>query len=152
MATYGTTDRCTGGTAFGTTYDTTNTWAKAFDDNESTYFYGSTSPATIGYQFATAWKISKVMFKSSETNDNPNAFTIQGSNNGTDYTTLYTGNGSGGTGFQTFTFTNRIPYLYIKMVVTTIQAAGTYCRVNEMQMYEGIYPNQAAISSNPIIL
>lgn len=144
MAKYGTTDRCTGGTVFKSSENPGEEATKAFDDNESTHWYGTALPATIGYQFTKAWKISKLRFITKNNNDNPKNFTIQGSNNGSDYTTLYTGIGNGTQNWQEFTFTNKIPYLYVKMVVTSVQAAGTWCLIDEIEMYEGIYPTSGA--------
>lgn len=43
MAKYGTTDRCTGGTVFKSSENPGGEATKAFDDNESTYWYGTGS-------------------------------------------------------------------------------------------------------------
>ncbi|MHB1125329.1 MAG: discoidin domain-containing protein [Ramlibacter sp.] len=111
MATYGTTDRCTGGTAIEDGHYDVYVVANAFDDNNTTFWESPNTacPHYAGYDFGAgvSWKISKVVIRPFGGGRGTNAFTINGSNNGVDYTQLYSGNCTDTESDQTSTFTMR---------------------------------------------
>lgn len=84
--------------------------AQAFDGNASTIWHvdGSPTSAWIQAQLSSAAKVTSFSITArSDQNDRLNAFTLQGSNDGSSWTTLYTGSNtaSGWTqgGIKTFT-------------------------------------------------
>jgi hypothetical protein len=156
MAIYGITDRCTGGTISAHSENGTNYDHLAFDDNNSTRWEGlagASLPGYIRYQFASGvyWTISKLVYRRyTGITNGINAYQIQGSNNGSSWTTLKSGNFANSDGDQTLTFTNTIPYNYIQIYITS-SYDGSLVSAEEISMYEGIYTKQAAIGSNPMI-
>ena len=160
MATYGITDRCTGGTATADSQISGNYIpAYAFDSNNNTAWVSdNTLPHWIKYNFGAGvtWKISKVTIKSWEGGHQahaPKTFTIQGSNNDSDYNILDTQTNIANWSEQetrTFSFTNRIAYRYIKINVTSTES-GTQCTINEIDMFEGIYPSGGFSGGQPWI-
>lgn len=134
MALY-TTDLCTGGTAAGFTNDN----ASAVDNNTATFAYATSLADTWYYQFATAKRIEKVrVYLGADETDRPNAYKIQGSQNGSDWTDLKSGNMANAEGWQDFTFTNPIKYLYVGIYVSTNRGGG-WTRIYEVEMMEVIY-------------
>lgn len=149
MPTYGTTDRFTGGTASADSVSGGYVAANACDDNNSTNWYPSAgTPNWWKYDFgaSVAWAISKITIYSSTTG-RINAFSVAGSNNDSSYTTLYSGNHANDTNLQTFTFTNRTKYRYIKITATSHHGTGT--GITETQAFEGIYPSGGLGIGNP---
>ena len=153
MATYGTTERCTGGTASADSVGDGLVAANAFDDNATTRWranYG-TFPHWIKYDFGAGvfWRISKVTVKclNYSTNTAMTDFTVQGSNNDTDYTVIYTGVHADNENVQTFTFTNKTAYRYIKINITTGVSAEKVGDIAELEMFEGIYPGGLFLSN-----
>lgn len=151
--TYGSTDRCTGGTASADNEEGANVASRAFDDNNTTYWNSVTAmPHWLKYAFAAgvSWKISKVTIRPVLDYGILN-FNVQGSNDDSSYTTLYSGTCANSETVQTFTFTNPTAYRYIKINVTS--GSNNQCATTEVAMYEGIYPytGNGSISSNPMI-
>ena len=145
---YGTTDRCTGGTPTADSqYDVNYPPSHTFDSNDATWWNsGVTLPHWIKYDFgaAVSWKISKVTIKSGQAAQNaisPKTFTIEGSNNDSDFDVLDTQTNLDNWSAletRTFTFTNKINYRYIKINITVTEQ-GSYAGANEIDMFEGIY-------------
>jgi hypothetical protein len=80
--------------------------ANAFDNNAAT-FWGSSTLNSIGYAFTKALAISEVVITAptgSNVNDSPNAFNLQGSNDGVTWTTVQAFTASGWTPSQIKTF------------------------------------------------
>jgi hypothetical protein len=155
MPTYGTTDRFTAGGAItaigeqGTQYD-----HLACDDNASTYWAYLALPSWWKYDFGAgvAWKISKFTSNArKETGAHFKDFTISGSNDDSNWTLLYTGQATNDTGVQTFTFTNRNPYRYIKIASTTEWDSSGFTQIYEFEAFEGIYPVGGLGIGNPYI-
>jgi hypothetical protein len=67
--------------------------------------------------------------------ERPNAFTVQASNDGTNWDTLYTGNGANVNTWQTFAISNTTAYRYHKMDVTSVYA-GIVVSVSEIRFWE----------------
>ena len=157
MATYGVTDRCTGGTASADIVNGGNAAANAFDNNESTYWErpaATALPGWIKYDFGAGvlWAISKLsVLLYSSGSCTWRAFTVNGSNNNSDWTELASLEAANTfLGYQTFTWTNRTKYRYIKIIITTDYRAGdNYCSTFEIQMFEGIYPAGGLGFGNP---
>ena len=138
--TYGTTDRCTGGTPSNAT---------VFDNNTSTqveYPVGSL-PIRYSYDFGVgvAWKISKARLYVYQY-AGLNAFKVQGSHNNFSNTVdLYSGNRTNNhDSWQDFTFKNKIAYRYVGIYCTS-SFDGTFMRLAEIEMMEGIYPSSSVI-------
>jgi hypothetical protein len=120
---YGETDRLTGGTPTAdSAYSSTNTPDYAVDNNTETGWTSASGfPHWWKYDFGagTAWAIGKLRWYSTDAYG-PNAFTVNGSNNDSDWTELYSGNGTKvGTDWQETTWENSTTYRYIKINITS---------------------------------
>jgi len=78
-------------------------------------------------------------------------FQIQGSNNDSDWTTVYTGQVANSSGVQTFSFSNTTSYRYYRLYVTSNWDAGTPNRIGivEWELIEGII-NTEVLSESTI--
>jgi len=145
MAEYGETDRCTGGTPTASQAHAAYPITNAFDDNAATLWFQSTGgyPKWFKYDFGagTSWRISKITIKNVSTQE-INAFDVDGSNNDSDYTELYSGNCAENDNVQTFEFDtdNETAYRYIRVDITSVYIGAETCQVYEVQMFEGLYP------------
>ncbi len=149
MPEYGNTDRCTGGTASADVESgAPNAASKAFDDNVLTaWATGDVAyPHWIKYDFGVGvkWKISQVKITSLVDNNTsaPYDFTIEGSNNDSDFDVLdtQTSISFGNPETKTFSFVNKIAYRYIKIAATRNAIPNNWCIIEEIEMFEGIYP------------
>ena len=150
MPTYGTTDRCTGGTASANAvYGIDHADHAVANDGNASYWYATSGPCWWKYDFGAgvAWRISKLIMQCANivTKCGVKNFTVQGSNNDSDYTTLYTGITVNNNNEQTFTWTNKVSYRYIKINVIDDWDATGYALICEVQMFEGIYPSTGFI-------
>ena len=146
MATYGTTDRFTAGGTIteDLLHEGSYVPANAIDNNDATHWLSNVSacPHWLKYDFGVgvAWTISKVTIDQNiAASRGGNAFTVNGSNDDSSYTQLYSGNLANDTNLQTFTFINRVKYRYIKIIFTSSYAGDGQVGVSEMQSFEGIY-------------
>jgi F5/8 type C domain. len=125
------------GTAFGSSqWDTTNyNYAKAFDRSISTYWWASstTAPQWVGVNFGSVKKIARL--KVYLNGNVPNAFILQGSNDGTTYTDIYSGNFANSVGWQTFDFTPA-DFQYWRIYCTSKYS--TYFIIYEIELYEAV--------------
>lgn len=140
-ATYGA-DQCTGGTPSASTESSASFSAdKAVDDNTSSYWAASTTTGWWKYDFGTTRIIQRVTIqaRTSSANQSPKTFTIEGSNNDSDWDVLYTAaNETGWTVSQvrTFTFADNITaYRYYRINVTA-NDGGALLSMAEVQMME----------------
>ena len=119
-------DKCTGGTATAdNSWDANYVASKAFDNDETTTRWSSTDtamPHWIKYNFGDGivWIIRKLRLKPwagspAQVKD----FTLQGSNNDSNWTTIYTGQAADNGNWQDFIFTNTIAYRYYLVNITT---------------------------------
>lgn len=129
----------------------------AFDGNPSTRWLSSGIPATtpqrlsIHFPYAITAKEMKFLFYSANTNYAPTNFTIGGSNDGTNWTTLHTYNGVALTGEQTINISsNTTAYSYYSINTTGVGGSTTYgIMVYSMQITKvGI--NTLSINTNII--
>jgi len=150
MPTYGTTDRCTGGTASASTiFSASYVAAYAFDNNAGTDWLsqnGVAMPQWLKYDFGAgvSWAISRVKIKASAAQYPyaPKTRTIQGSNNDSTWVTLdtQTNEAAWTTGLErTYDFINQVKYRYIMINITESQTSA-YTGFAEVEMFEGIYP------------
>ena len=130
--------------------------AKAFDkkcyaDNSRWIGHGSTFPQRAVWTFPDPTIVDTVRIYNANydgANQSPSDFTIAGSNDGSDWTTLDTESGvtdwSAGM-FQTFQFVNRTPYLKYRLEVTGVQG-GKRMTITEIELYR---VNQASFDVVP---
>ena len=166
MPTYGTTDRCTGGTASADGNTASYEPAKAFDDVYSVdldcWISANTAlPHYIIYDFGAGvtWAISQVKIYSAITTTQPQylpkTFTIEGQpDGGGGYTVLDTQTNIANwtqNEIRTFSFVNKTKYRYIKINITATEDNVNYVQIAEIEMFEGIYPAGGMGIGNPYI-
>ncbi len=149
MATYGTTDRLTGGTPTGTSGGTI---ANAVDNNVSTY-WAPTGAVPIYFKYdcgvGVNWAFSKLRAYN-YLDQGINAFNVTLSNDDSNWTTVYSGNMANNENWQDFTWTNRTKYRYININITSDYYPGSLA-VYEFEAFEGIYPAGGLGIGNPYI-
>ena len=111
---------------------------KLIDNSTSTKYLTQHSAAWVQFQSSTATAV--VSYSITSANDVPNRdprnWTLQGSNNGTSWTTLNTQtNQSFASRFlkKTYTFTNSTTYTYYRLNVTAVQS-GTQLQLSEWEL------------------
>ena len=130
------------GVASGTDYVTGYDYYKAFDDNDSTAWWSaSTSSASANkrliYEFPTAKVINRAFVKTLIDGNGAHIknFKIEGSNNGTDWTTLTSGTyTSSDTSGISAIFENNTAYTYYSILVQDFYG-GNYAIVQTLQFY-----------------
>lgn len=133
-------DVLTGGTASADSiYNATQSADKACDNNDGTWW----NSATTG-SYPRWWKydlgagVAKVVNKlatKAYSGINFNAFKFQGSNNNSDWTDIYSGNGENNTNLQTFVFPNTTAYRYYRLYMTSGYTSPQIA-LYEISMYE----------------
>ena len=130
--------------------------AKAFDkkyyaDNSRWIGHGSTFPQRAVWTFPDPTIVDTVRIYNANydgANQSPSDFTIAGSNDGSDWTTLDTESGvtdwSAGM-FRTFQFVNRTPYLKYRLEITDVQGHKRMT-ITEIELYR---VNQASFDVVP---
>lgn len=131
-------DLCTGGTAFASAYSSSYSPDKAFDDSLSSFWARLvySDPSYLGYQFASGQVIQRIRIYQVAAGAARN-FLIQGSNNGSSWTTLSTivNSGMDGTStWYTFTFSNSTSYTYYRIYISLRYSGSDYIQINEMEM------------------
>lgn len=107
----------------------------AFDGNlPSTYWYTRTAlPQWIRVDLGEAKPINKMRAYLISSN-RPNAYEVQGSNNDTDWTTIYTGNFTNTTGWHEVIFPEPLTaYRYIRLYITSKYSS--YIMIYELEFY-----------------
>jgi len=112
-------DLCVGGTPSAKTFHSAPfTAAKAFDDDIDTR-WSSTITGSAGewiqYQFASGHAVTNLNLKAN-TGASPNGYKVQGSNNGSDWDDLASGNLSNVSTWQSIAFTNTTTYTYCRLL------------------------------------
>jgi len=160
MSTYGTTDRCTGGTPSTDNALVSNPIANAFDNNIGTSYKSDNVayPRTVKYDFGAGvlWAIGQIKLTAINGSDSsymPKDFTIQGSLDNSNWTTLSTQTGqtfsAGET--KTYSYTNKIKYRYIKLNITANNQATNYIMIAEIEMFETILPKGGIAIGSPMM-
>jgi len=107
----------------------------AFDDNSSTMWYTANVvfPHWLKYDFGLA---SKTITKATITpySGYLKDFKIQGSNNDSDWTDLYTGTHANDGRKETYSFANSTAYRYYRIYITTNYAGGNYAIIYEAEL------------------
>jgi hypothetical protein len=140
--TYGA-DQTSGGTATASTTFAGTSAANAFDGNTTTrWVTNSVTTGWIRYQFGSSKVIRKIRIlpEPSFTARAPKDFTIEGSNDGTNWTVVatYTGETSWTTGvYNEYTFANATTYTYWRINVSANNGDATFLSCNEIEMMEG---------------
>ena len=134
--TYGS-DLCTGGTASASSeYSGTYSADKACDDNATTYWAsGNGLGHNQTWQYDLGDGNAKTIAKLTVQNVGDygiNAFMFSGSNNGSSWTELYSGNASNNEDVQEFAFSNQTAYRYYKIYETSGYNGG-FCAIREIQ-------------------
>ena len=94
-----------------------------------------TVPAHVKIKLPSA-KVAVGGFLRESRNNHISGFIIQGSNNDSDWTDLYTGTTIGITTGVTFTFSNSTAYQYYRLRVTSLSSSGNnYFRLDEMNIH-----------------
>jgi hypothetical protein len=105
-------------------------------DNTITTFWSSgvNNIGTIGYQFTSGKIIKRYCIKGNGSGA-PAAWTFQGSNDGTSYTTLETVTGASAT-YTSGILANTTSYTYYRIVVTAVAVTGNPAAIFEFEMTE----------------
>ena len=128
---------------------------KAFDQDTTTtnrvWATTNPSPNWLQFQSPTARIVSEYRITAEVGqggNRSPNTFNLQGSNNGSSWTTLNSQSGITYTDGQTrsFTFTNSTSYTYYRLNITSVNAGAGITSVEELQLIENIGGPVADIS------
>jgi len=145
-------DKCEGGIATASSYDSSKYYPENAFDNDDTD--GSSSEwipnnssniidEWIAYQFSTAKQIEKIKIKheswpTGTTDRVPNEIAIEGSLNGTSWDTLSIKILARTCDWQSIEFSNTILYTYYRLRATDVSPGGWW-GVIEIEMMEGIY-------------
>jgi hypothetical protein len=132
------------GVAFASSVTGANAAWNAFsqDNNYTTGWQsGVVNTGILGYQFTSGKIIKRYVFKVSGTTatQSPTAWTFQGSNDGTTYTTLETITGASipiGGNYTSSILANTTSYTYYRINITAVQTAGTTPFISEFEMTE----------------
>ena len=149
MVDYGTVDRCTGGASTESGHYGSHAVAKAFDDLLDGEYWQHNIAAPNGwikYDFGVGktWVIAKITMIGNiaafGSTYGTKVFTVYGSNNDSTWDTLGTMTDNESAGVQTFTFTNKVAYRYIKLISTT-NGTGGNAGTTEIAMFEQLFPS-----------
>lgn len=115
---------------------------KAFDNDSNTKWLVFTSTGTLGYDFSGSSTNVVNKYRLTSANDEPTRdpknWQFQGSNNGTDWTTLDTRTGETfGSRFETkeYTFSNTTPYQMYRLNITLNNGWNGIIQLAELSMY-----------------
>lgn len=111
---------------------------RAFDRNSSFVWDGSNvaPPYSIGYQFTTPKVIKKYTLKGTNINNSPQAWELQGSHDGTNYSILHAVASAGWASSgetKNYTFTNNTAFLYYRLYIT---APSAYPQIDQIEFIE----------------
>jgi hypothetical protein len=132
------------GTVFASSITGVNVAWNAFsqDNNFSTVWQsGTANTGILGYQFTSGKIIKRYIIKgySLSAAGNPTAWTFQGSNDGTTYTTLETVTGASiptNGNYTSGILANTTSYLYYRINITAVTTLGTAPYISEFEMTE----------------
>lgn len=114
-------------------YSATYSADKAFDDKTSTYWQTRLAlPQWLQIELVTPIAVNKFRWYIGGSN-RPNGFELQGSNDGSTFTTIYTGSSTNTTGWKDFNFDNSIRYKYYKWNITSRYSS--YVDIYEIELY-----------------
>jgi hypothetical protein len=124
-----------GGNWFGSSVYSGTSYQMAFNRSTSDYWRSNstTAPQWVGVDLYSTKKIGRMKVYLSS--NPPNAFVLQGSNDGTTYSDVYSGNFANTTGWQTFDFTPA-DYRYWRVYCTSLHSTRLY--IYEVELYESV--------------
>lgn len=121
-------------------YSSTYSAARAFDDDDATYWRSASASTDeyIGVDFGSgnSKTIELLTIKNYSSYGMAN-FKLQGSNNGTDYTDIYTGTTQNNQGTQPIAISNNTAYRYYR-VKNDGTPYGAHIRIHEIEMMEEV--------------
>ena len=120
-------------------YAPSNLAASAFDDNTGTWWSTSASENLyqgVGVDFGTAVRIVKISIYVHNTTSRVRFFSVQASNNFSDWSALYEGERANDTNVQYFSFTNANAYRYYRVMNNGALYSGTNALFTEIQMFQ----------------
>ncbi len=130
---------CAGGTATASDqYSALYEAPKAADGNQGSWWESTGNPPHWWqYQFTAAKTVTKVRLLLGHALGLKD-FTVDGSNDNANWTTIYTGQAAQSVAWQEFTFANTAAYLYIRLNGATVWVAGNSFRFVEVEMMESV--------------
>lgn len=133
-------------------------WIAFNQDGPSTTFWqsGTTNSGILGYQFPSGKIIKRysIRMNTSGVATYPTAWTFQGSNDGTTYTTLETVTGnviSIGSSYVSGILANTTSYIYYRINITAVNTAGQLPTISEFEMTESTGTVLGATASGQFI-
>jgi len=133
------TDSCSGGTATASNSTGSNTPNKAFDDSTGTFWQTQTSNPWLKYELSSAATIVKYSIQNHTfTNQTPQDWTFEGSNDDSGWDVLDTVTGQTGwssTQIRTFTCDTVGEYLYYRLNITADNDGGDEVILSNVSMY-----------------
>ena len=117
-------------------YSATYVKWKAFDGNDTTYWESDAGvPGWIKYDFGAGRILSGYsIFGIDVPTNSPTAWTLAGSNNDSDWTTLDSQSGQNTRSVQTYHFKNIVSYRYYRLTVSAING-GTYIMLGRLSLF-----------------
>lgn len=125
---------CTADTSYGSGYECD----KAFDDNTGTSWSSSTGafPHWIKYDFGNgvAYAITKMTLEMTvDASNHSKSFDLEGSNDNSSWSNVYSGVHADDETQQTFTFANTTAYRYYRLTFTDNWSGGTASNIKELE-------------------
>lgn len=116
---------------------------KAFNGEQSTYWEAGTTGAGsyLQTQYTYGKVINKYSIQCESTSRGPTAWTLEGRNDGSSWTTIDTRSSQTWTGaseVKTYEVTNTASYTYHKLTFTAIQGGSVACRIANLALCEAV--------------
>jgi hypothetical protein len=146
----GDTDKTAGRTPTGSSEHGSYPWTNAVDDDTGTFGSCSAtgSPSTLTVDLGSAFVLSAytMLARSGDAGGAPTAWTFQGSNNGTDWTTLDTRTGQNIATKQTYSLSNTTGYRYCRWSVSALSNEAYTMQMAEVEVFGGVTQDITLVS------
>ena len=139
-------DLATGGTAIGTNWNGSNTPASAFDDNDTTFFeaFYTDRDQDVGYDLGAGNESTLLSYtiKPNSQNSAPDDFTLEYSNDGTNWTVVDTRTGEGATwsGLEKRTYTIPANSVSRTTIVNSSNAGSAITLSGSAEISSAVFP------------